>query len=84
MLCKWMSCGLNTKCCRDIDYNGLGYNGEMLDVEEPVDVEEATIPADEEVQIEHLVAKNLIKKAGGLFKWGYDCCECLGCLGGDQ
>jgi hypothetical protein len=41
----------------------------MLDVE-PVEVEEATIPADEEAQIEHLVANKLINKAGGLFKTG--------------
>jgi hypothetical protein len=47
----------------------MGYNGEMLDVE-PVEVEEATIPADKEAQIEHLVASKLINKAGGLFKTG--------------
>jgi hypothetical protein len=48
----------------------MGYNGEMLDVE-PVEMEEATIPADEEAQIEHLVANKLIiNKAGGLFKMG--------------
>ena len=31
---------------------------------------EATIPADEEAQIEHLVANKLINNAGGLFKTG--------------
>ena len=47
----------------------MGYNNEMLDVE-LVEVEEATIMADEEVQIEHLVTNKLINKAGGLFKTG--------------
>ncbi len=47
----------------------LGYNGEVLDLEPPVATNSALL-ADEDAEVDYIVKKRLINKAGGLFKAG--------------
>ena len=46
-----------------------GYNGKVLNLELPV-VRNATLLADEDATVDHIVKNRLINKAGGLFKAG--------------